>query len=176
MDAYFTKKSFIDRITTKTHLEIICLLRQDANLRYLYTGPKRAGKEAPKLYDGKINLKKPDLSRFDLVQESATERLYSALVNCVFLKRTVRLAYVQQLNSKGEVQSYRPYFSTDLTLSAVQLVGYYRLRYHRTAEAAGVSNPRSEPGRRFGSSRVCRSARLVRSTSLSFTPTWLSQR
>ena len=131
VDAYFSKKSFIDRITSKTHLDIICLLRQDANLRYLYIGPKRVGKGAPKLYDGKIDLKKPDLTRFDLVQESATERIYSALVNCVFLKRTIRLAYVEQLNQQGEVQSYRPYFSTDLSLSAVQLVKYYRLRYQQ---------------------------------------------
>ena len=131
VDAYFGKKSFIDRIIGKTALEIICLLRQDANLRYLYTGSKREGRGAPKRYDGKIDLKNPDLSRFELVQESSTERIYSALVNCVFLKRTIRLAYVQQLNAKGEVQSYRPYFSTDLSLDAVQLVRYYRLRYQQ---------------------------------------------
>jgi hypothetical protein len=131
VDAYFGKRDFIDRITGKTALEIICLLRQDANLRYLYTGPKREGRGAPKRYDGKIDLKKPDLTRFDLVQESSTERIYSALVNCLFLKRTIRLAYVQQLDVQGEVQSYRPYFSTDLSLNAVQLVKYYRLRYQQ---------------------------------------------
>lgn len=131
VDSYFAKKSFVDRITTCSHLEIICLLRQDANLRYLYTGPKRVGKGAPKQYDGKINLKKPDLSRFDLVQASVTERIYSALVNCVFLKRTIRLAYVEQLNEQGQAQSYRPYFSTDLKLSALSLVRYYRLRYQQ---------------------------------------------
>lgn len=131
VDAYFAKKSFVDRITTNSHLAIICLLRQDANLRYLYKGPKRIGKGAPKRYDGKINLKKPDLSRFDLVQESATERIYSALVNCVFLKRTIRLAYVEQLNNQGEVHSYRPYFSTDLELEALSLVRYYRSRYQQ---------------------------------------------
>lgn len=140
VDAYFGKKSFIDRITGQTPLEIICLLRQDSNLRYLYTGPKAEGRGAPKRYDGKIDLQNPDLTRFDLVQESASERIYSALVNCVFLKRTIRLAYVQQLNAQGEIVSYRPYFSTDLALGAGQLVRYYRLRYHRTAEAAGVSH------------------------------------
>lgn len=131
LDAYFGKKNFIDRITAKTGLEIICLLRQDANLRYLYNGPKREGRGVPKQYDGKIDLKKPDLSRFELVQESTTERIYSALVNCVFLKGTIRLAYVQQLNAQGEVLSYRPYFSTDLSLDARQLVRYYRLRYQQ---------------------------------------------
>jgi hypothetical protein len=81
VDAYFGKTSFIDRITTKTTLEIICLLRQDANLRYLYVGPKPAGRGALKRYDGKINLKQPDLTYFELVADSATERIYSALIN-----------------------------------------------------------------------------------------------
>lgn len=131
VDAYFAKKSFIDRITKDTHLDLICRLRQDANLRYLYSGPKRVGKGAPKQYDGKIDLKNPDLSRLDLVYDSSTERIYSALVNCVFLKRTIRLAYVEQLNPAGQVQGYRLYFSTDLTLAAIKVVSYYRLRYQQ---------------------------------------------
>lgn len=131
VDAYFAKKSFIDRIQAGSSLEIISLLRQDANLRYLYTGPRRAGKGAPKRYDGKINLKSPDLSRFDLVGESATERVYSTLVNCVFLGRTIRLSYVQQVDTRGFVQSYRAYFSTDPKLGGLDVVRYYRLRYQQ---------------------------------------------
>lgn len=131
VDAYFAKKSFVDRICTHSSLRIISLLRQDANLRYLYTGPKSGRRGAPRLYDGKINLKKPDLSRFELVYESTTERIYSALVNCVFLKRMIRLAYVQQINDQGHAQSYRPYFSTELSLAASDLVKYYRLRYQQ---------------------------------------------
>lgn len=142
VDAYFAKKEFINQIRTRSGLHIISLLRQDANLRYLYNGPKRMGKGAPKRYDGKINFKKPDLTRFTLVSESASQRVYSALVNCVFLKATIRLAYVQYLDASGQVVSYRPYFSTDTDLAADKLVSYYQARFHRTAEAAGVSNSR----------------------------------
>ncbi|MBD2705444.1 transposase [Spirosoma sp. BT702] len=131
VDAYFAKKNFIDRIQAGSALEIISLLRQDANLRYLYSGPRRTGKGAPKQYDGKIDLKNPDLNRFELVSESATERVYTALVNCVFLKRTIRLAYVQQVGINGSVQSYRAYFSTALKLAGLDLVRYYRLRYQQ---------------------------------------------
>lgn len=132
VDAYFAKKSFIDRLTGSSRpLHVISLLRQDANLRYLYTGPKRAGKGAPKRYDGKIDLKHPDLSRFELVAESPAQRVYSALVNCRFLKATIRLAYVQYLDKAGQVQSYRPYFCTDLTLPADRLVRYYQLRFQQ---------------------------------------------
>jgi len=131
VDAYFAKKEFIDQIRTRSGLHIISLLRQDANLRYLYKGPKRAGKGAPKRYDGKIDLKQPDFTRFELVSESATQRIYSALVNCVFLKATIRLAYVQYLDAQGQVQSYRPYFSTDVNLAADRLVSYYQARFQQ---------------------------------------------
>ncbi|MCY7351190.1 MAG: transposase [Cytophagaceae bacterium] len=131
VDAYFAKKDFIDQIRNRSELHIISLLRQDANLRYLYNGPKSTGKGAPKRFDGKIDLKNPDLNRFTLVSESAHERLYSALVNCVFLKTTIHLAYVVYLDKDGRVASYRPYFSTDLALSATELVHYYRVRFQR---------------------------------------------
>lgn len=131
VDAYFAKKEFIQQIRVRSGLHIISLLRQDANLRYLYTGPKGLAKGAPKRYDGKIDLKHPDWSRFELVAQSATQRLYSALVNCVFLKATIRLAYVQQLDCQGQPQSYRPYFSTDVGLSATDLVSYYQARFQQ---------------------------------------------
>gem|GEM_PF-3601859 len=74
------------------------------SLGYFYTGPRWPGKGASKRYDGKIDLKNPDLSRFELTAESATERVYSALVNCVFLQQTIRLAYAQQLGEHGVVE------------------------------------------------------------------------
>ena len=142
VDAYFAKKEFINQIRTRSGLHIISLLRQDANLRYLYEGPKRVGKGAPKRYDGKIDLKQPDFTRFELASESATQRIYSASANCVFLKATIRLFYVQYLDAQGQGQSYRPYFSTDVDLAADTLVSYYQARFHRTAEAGGVSDSR----------------------------------
>lgn len=131
VDAYFAKKEFIDQIRTRSGLHIISLLRQDANLRYLYTGPKGTGRGAPKRYDGKINLKEPDLTRLLLVSESASQRIYSALVNCVFLKTTIRLAYVQYLDPSGQVVRYRCYFSTDIALAADELVSYYQARFQQ---------------------------------------------
>jgi len=142
VDAHFAKKEFINQIRIRSGLHIISLLRQDANLRYLYEGPKRVGKGTPKRYDGKIDLKQPDFTRFELVSESATQRICSASVNCVFLKATIRLFYVQYLDAQGQGQSYRPYFSTDVDLAADTLVSYYQARFHRTAEAGGVSDSR----------------------------------
>ena len=131
VDAYFAKKEFIQQIQLRSGLHIISLLRQDANLRYLYKGPKSTTKGAPKRYDGKLDLKQPELSRFELVSQSARQRTYSAVVYCVFLKAQIRLAYVQELDAKGQVKRYRPYFSTDIDLEAVRLVGYYQARFQQ---------------------------------------------
>lgn len=48
VDGYFMKKEFIQPLVQKG-LHIITKMRRDANLRYLYQGPKSKGKGRPKL-------------------------------------------------------------------------------------------------------------------------------
>ena len=55
VDGYFSKKKFIDGVTD-LKLHQIGKLRCDADMRYLYTGPKREkGSGRQKVYDGKVN-------------------------------------------------------------------------------------------------------------------------
>lgn len=61
VDAYFAKKEFLQGILEQSSLHIVSRLRPDANLFYLYQGPKRAGKGAPRKYDGKIKVDHPTL-------------------------------------------------------------------------------------------------------------------
>lgn len=131
VDAYFAKVSFINRILEKTNLHIISLLRQDARLRYRYNGPQRLGRGRPRQYAGPIDFTQPDFDYFRLSYQDAELRIYSAVVNCPFLGRDIKLAYTQYLNEGGLPTHYKLYFSTDLKLSAWQLVKYYRLRYQQ---------------------------------------------
>lgn len=64
-----------------------------------------------------------------LSYQDAELRIYSAIVNCPFLKRDIKLAYTQYLDATGLPTHYKLYFSTDLQLSAWLIVKYYRLRY-----------------------------------------------
>lgn len=48
VDAYFAKASFIDRICGSAGLHLASRLRQDARLRYLYSGPKACGRGRPR--------------------------------------------------------------------------------------------------------------------------------
>lgn len=131
VDAYFAKVSFVDRICTSTSLHIISRLRQDANLRYLYTGPKSGKKGRPRQYAGKVDFSKPDFDYFTLSHQDQELRIYSGLLYCPFLKRNIRVAYTQYLNAASLPTHYKLFFSTDLHLPARVIVKYYRLRYHQ---------------------------------------------
>lgn len=131
VDGYFAKVAFVDRVCSQTKLHIISRLRQDARLRYLYTGPKSQTKGRPRQYAGKVDLTKPDLSYFSLSHQEDGLCIYSAVVNCPFLKRNIKLAYTQYLDTGGRPTHYKLYFSTDLDLCGWMIVRYYGLRYQQ---------------------------------------------
>jgi hypothetical protein len=131
LDAYFAKAPFIDRILQKTGLQIVGLLRQDARLRYLYEGGPTGRKGRPRQYAGFVDFKALDFGYFQLSYQDEELRIYSAVVNCPFLKRNIKLAYTQYLDEQGWPVSYKLYFSTDVHLTAWQVVKYYRLRYQQ---------------------------------------------
>jgi hypothetical protein len=124
-DGAYAKIKYVDGIVQETDLHVISKLRKDADLRYLYTGPKRKSSGRPKTYDGKINCKNPDKSRFHLCYQDDDVNIWSATVNSKSLKRNIRIAYIE--NRKGT--GYVILFSTDLTLDAHLIYKYYKARY-----------------------------------------------
>jgi hypothetical protein len=62
-----------------------------ANLRYLFTGEQKT-KARPKHYDGKMVV--GDIKHLTFVGEHEDCKLYSAVVNCVILKRDSRIVYL----------------------------------------------------------------------------------
>jgi hypothetical protein len=116
---------FVDRLLDETDLHLVSKLRCDADLRYLYTGPRRPGPGAPRKYDGKINCSQPDLSRFDLCYEDDDVFVYTAVVNSRSLKRNIRIAYVLHKTKNR----YVILFSTDVNLSGALMYEYYTARF-----------------------------------------------
>ena len=129
VDGYFAKDSFVNKVCEQTDLEIICKLRKDANLKYLYNGPKTGGKGRPKKYDGKINVTKIDKRRFKIVHQDEEVKIYQ--INCwsVGLKRKINLAYVEFLKEGVSTERYALYFSTDLDLDGYLIYKYYKARF-----------------------------------------------
>jgi hypothetical protein len=129
VDGYFAKQAFVDPVLEQTDLELICKLRKDANLRYLYKGPKKKGRGRPKKYDGKVNLKKIDKRRFKTVHQDQEVILYQAVVWSVFLKRKINLVYAEFLDGGKPTNRYALYFSTDLALDGLTVYRYYKARF-----------------------------------------------
>jgi hypothetical protein len=124
-DGAAAKKKFIDGIVDNTDLHLISKLRNNADMRYLHTGPGKPGPGRPKQYDGKIRWKNLEINRFELCCEDDEIIIYTAAVNSVSLKRNIRTAYIGRKGSG----SYVVLFSTDINLDGLLIYKYYKARF-----------------------------------------------
>jgi len=131
VDGYFAKKKFIDLISEKTNLEIICRLRDDANLRYLLKEPvpveRKRGR--PKKYDGKVDMKNIDKTKFEKEYEDEDVRLYGQILNSVGLKRNIKVCIAEFLEKDGKVRTQKIFFSTNLERDTIEIYKYYKARF-----------------------------------------------
>ncbi len=127
-DAYFSKIKFVNKVCDEVGFEFISRLRDDANLKYLYTGNRKSTKGRPRLYNGKINVKKIDKRIIRLQYENDAVAVYSGIVKSVGLKRIIRLCYVEYKHLNGKVIT-KLYYSTNVDRDAKQILEYYQGRY-----------------------------------------------
>ena len=130
VDGYFAKKKFVNTVADQTALHVVSKFRQDANLKYLYRGPKKKGKGRPRKFAGKINLKKPDPEYFEECHEDDGVVIYEAVVWAVRFKRKVKLAFACFKDEQGCLTKRRAlFFSTDPTLNGYLVYRYYKARF-----------------------------------------------
>ena len=128
-DGFYAKQKVFDTVTgLGGHL--ITRLRSDANLRYLYTGPKKEGPGAPKQYDGKIDWEdQGELAKqFDETSRLPDQpgvRVLTTVANSPHFGRDLRVVLL--VGPSGEEQAILA--STDTNQRAEEIVRYYRLRY-----------------------------------------------
>jgi len=106
VDGYFAKVKYIDQIKASTDLEIICKLRKDANLKYLYTGPQRKGRGRPRKHAKKVDAKNIDKRRFKEIFRDETVILFQAIVWSVSLKRNINVVYAEFLDGGKPTKRY----------------------------------------------------------------------
>lgn len=124
-DGYYAKTKFFDALTQRSK-HLITKLRADANLRYLYEGPRKPGPGAPKKYDGKVHY--DELSGFEAVgvlEDKPHVRVLAAKANSPHFRRNLKVVVL----SNERDNSYAVLCSTDLGQPADQIVRFYRLRY-----------------------------------------------
>lgn len=129
-DAFFSKKRFIDAITSQSPLEVIGRLRNDANLRYPFTGKQRSGPGRKHKYGEKVDVEHIDRRKIRfIVEEDEDIEIYSGIVYSISFQRLIRIVYVQKYDQHGYGISHTILFSTDLNLEPEKILQYYRLRY-----------------------------------------------
>jgi DDE superfamily endonuclease len=122
-DGYFSKKKFVDGICA-LDLQLISKLRRDANLRYLYSGPRLARPGRPKLYDGKVRC--GERTRFEPVESDEKDIALSQQgVHHVQLQRNLRVVIVRHRPTGRSALL----FSTETALSAHTISRYYKARF-----------------------------------------------
>lgn len=114
VDGYFMKKEVI-RPLVKKGLPIITKMRKDANLRYLYQGPKK----------GKADMEAPAKRSVPCCYRDREVAVYAAALYAVQLKMKALVAFVcYKGKSKPEI-----IMSTDVAMDVLIMCRYYGLRF-----------------------------------------------
>lgn len=130
VDAYFSKKSYVDKILNNTDFNLISRLRDDAVMYYIFDGQPTGKRGRPQVYAGKVDVKNPAMNYFNIVHQDSEIRIFSAIIFVKSLQRKVKIALVQYLDEHTpKIKSTKIYFSTDVDLSAWYIVKYYKLRF-----------------------------------------------
>jgi len=129
VDGYFAKKEYVNPIIADTGLEVICKLRNDANLSYVYNGQPSGLKGRPKVLDGKINITRIDKRRIKFSYQDEESIVYEGIVYSKTLKRKIKIAYVEKIKKEPSKEKYAVLFSTDLEISGEQIYLYYKSRF-----------------------------------------------
>lgn len=129
VDGYFAKKKFVNPICEQTSLEIICRLRDDANLKYLAPEPKTKKRGRPRRYTGKVDVQNIDKDKFEKEYQDEEMGLYSLIVYSVGLKRKIKVSYVEFFKSAGKLNARKIFFSTNLERSGIEIYRYYKARF-----------------------------------------------
>ena len=96
VDAFFSKNRFIDAITSLSPLEIVGRLRNDANLRYQFTGKQNTGRGRKRKYGDKVDVERIDWRRIRFCfEEDEDIQIFSGIVYSVSLQRLIRIVYLQ---------------------------------------------------------------------------------
>lgn len=126
-DAYFSKATFVQPFV-KAGFQVISRLRDDADLKYIFTGEQKKGKGRKRKYDGKIDFKLLNLHYAKLVSKLEDEKIYSLEAYSKSLDMNLNVVIVCTRGSKDK-WVHKLYFSTDLEQEWEGVLEYYRLRF-----------------------------------------------
>ena len=123
-DAFFSTHTFYEGIH-QYGFHLISRFRDNAHLCYLYEGERTGRRGRPKTIDGKIDLKKLDMSRMlPIFVDGLPGIAYTLLAYSKALKCKVRLVIWMMPDKKHKL-----FFSTDTSLTGEEVLDFYRTMF-----------------------------------------------
>lgn len=129
-DGWYAKQKYVDAAVA-LDLAVVTKLRNDANMRFRFTGPRTGQRGRPKTYDGKVNWQ--DLSRFEQVDTAPLDLapgvavFTTELYHCS-LKRWLRVVVLVWHTADGK-RHHAILATTDLTCTAANVLRFYQARF-----------------------------------------------
>jgi len=127
-DAYFSRAPFVNAVL-ESGLDLISRLRDDGVLFYPYVGPQPKRKGAKTKYLGQVDPRNLDPAYFTCCIEDEGFRIYEATLYCKAFKRMIRVAVMHTYAEDGSIKKHKIFFSTDLSMSGIDIYCYYKGRY-----------------------------------------------
>ena len=129
-DGAYANKKYADAVVG-VGLQLVTKLRNDANLRFRFTGPRTGQRGRPRTYDGKVDWQ--DLSRFERVDLSALDpepgvEGYTAELYHCSLKRWLRVVVLVWYTADGQ-RHHAIFATTDLHCAALEVLRMYQARF-----------------------------------------------
>ena len=124
-DAYYSKKSFVNRVVL-TGLTFVGKLRNDANLKTLFIGPRTGKAGRPRRFASKVDWK--DLSDWRLELRNEECCVQSKIVYAPALKRDVLVVCITWFLTTGKNRR-EVLFSTNLAMPVLEVIACYRARF-----------------------------------------------
>ncbi len=119
-DGYYTKRNFVTGVRAQGK-HFVGKLRCDADLKYLYDGPRTGKPGRPRLYDGKVDF--CDFSKWQCVSQTEHGTLYCCNLYSPSLKHVIRVVAL------ASPKRHQLFFSTDLEQAALDVLAIYRARF-----------------------------------------------
>lgn len=126
VDAYFSKKPFVSKLTVNGY-QVISRMRDDAHFIYKFNGEQKSGRGRPKKHGDKVDLKALQPDTFELVEENKQVSIFSGIVYSKALEVDIKVVIVYK-KKKGK-STHKIYFSTDMALEWYQILDYYKMRF-----------------------------------------------
>lgn len=151
-DAFFSKKSFVDKVI-QMELHLVSRLRDDADLRYSAPTQRTGKKGRPRKYGDKVDISNLDPEHFSSLNNGRDINAWKGVVYCKSLERNIPVV-IEEFIIRNKT-SRRILFSTDTDQQHIDIQDIYHTRFQMefgfrdAKQFAGLENCQARSGNKL---------------------------